>query len=255
MPITYHTPEPHLAILTINRPRVLNALSLAAIAEFAAAVEQAHAHPDLRALIVTGQGDKAFCAGGDLRELAAYTTEADGEFVTQGMTTALQRLEALPCPTIAAINGLARGGGAETALACDIRIMSENADIGMTQIALGLTPGWGSGQRLLRLVGYPRALEWLATGRIIPAAQAREYGLINHLVPKGQALPAARTLAREIAAHPPETVQTLKRILRAGLTQPAEQAAAYEQAQFPALWAADEHHQRVQKFINRKRNP
>ena len=252
MPVSFTLVEPQIAQITINRPRVRNALNWQAIDEFANAVEEAHLTPELSALVVTGAG-KAFASGGDLKALSTHRTEADGLRLAEGMTRALDRLAALPCPTIAAINGPARGGGAEIALACDLRVMAVNADLGLVHIRLGLTPGWGGGQRLLRLVGYSRALEWLTTGAVLTTQEALAHGLANRLTPEGACLSEALALARDIASQPPAAVQAAKRLLAAGTLHPPSVAAALEMGEFPTLWASDEHLRLADQVLNRRR--
>lgn len=251
MAILLETSYPGIAILRVNRPEVRNALDWEAIDAFGEAIEQAHALPDLGALIVTGTGN-TFIAGGDLRVLAGYPSAADGERLSSLMSAFLRRLEALPCPTIAAVNGPARGGGAEISLACDMRILAEDADLGLVQVTLGLSPGWGAGQRLLRMAGYSRALEWLVTGRILNPQEALAYGIANRITPAGMALQSALSLAQDIARQPRSTVAAIKRLLRAGLMLSPDSAAALEQAEFPPLWAAGAHLQAVERFLNRK---
>ncbi len=246
-------PTPHVAIIEVQRPQVRNALNWEAMHAFREAVEQAHQATELRALIVTGHG-RAFIAGGDLKELADYPQAADGARMSALMTAALQRLEALPVPTIAAINGPARGGGTEVALACDLRVLAADADLGFVQIRQALIPGWGGGQRLLRTVGYARALEILLTGRIVSAEEALAWGLVNRVAPAGEALNEALAWAQAIAAEPPEVVRAIKALLRAGMTLPPPLAAAEEQRLFPPLWAAEPHLQAVRAFLNRPRN-
>lgn len=250
MTVTLTFPYPGVGLLLVNRPAVRNALDWEAMAAFAAAVEQAHATPDLRVLVVSGAG-RAFVAGGDLKVLAAYPEAADGRRLSAGMTRALARLEALPCPTLAAVNGPGRGGGSEIALACDLRVLAEDADLGFVQITQALTPSWGGGQRLLRLVGYSRALELLLEGQVLDAATAYALGLANRLAPPGRALEEALAWAQQIAARPPQTVRALKALLRGGFTLPPATAAALEQALFPPLWAHPDHHQAVQRFLQR----
>jgi enoyl-CoA hydratase len=241
-----------VAILEVDRPQVRNALDWDAIHKFGELVDTAHKNSAIRALIVTGAGDN-FIAGGDLKVLHNYPTKADGERLSLVMSETLNHLEALPYPTIAAMNGPARGGGAEIALACDLRIMSEDADFGLVQVKLGLTPGWGAGQRLLRLVGYSRAFDLLATGRVLSSQQALECGLANRLAASGKALEAAIELARQTAAQSKDTIEAVKRILRAGVSLDPENAAARERAEFPTLWAADDHISAVQRFLDRKK--
>lgn len=250
MPVTLQEIEPTIFVLSVSRPEARNALDWESMQAFKDCVEQTYRFPDLRALVVTGT-QEAFIAGGDLKQLAEFPTQADGLRVTQAMTPVLEKLAALPCPTIAAMNGPARGGGAEISLACDLRVMAQDADLGWVQVTLGLTPGWGAGQRLLGLVGYGRALEWLASGRILTAQEAFASGLVNRIAPSGEALPAALELARQLAAQPAQAVRAIKRLLRAGLALQPSCAAAYEQAEFPALWAADDHLEAVRRFLNR----
>jgi enoyl-CoA hydratase/carnithine racemase len=240
-----------VAILQVHRPQVRNAMNWQAMEAFAQCVEQAYTRPDLRVLIVAGSTE-AFIAGGDLKELAGYPTRADGLRLSRLMGKALNRLEALPAPTIAAMNGPARGGGTEIALACDLRVMASDADFGLVQITLGLTPGWGAGQRLLRLAGYSRAFEWLITGRILTAQEALAYGLANRLAPPGKALEESGELARLIASLPQGAVRGIKYLLRAGMLLPPETAAAVEGAEFPPLWADAEHLSAVTRFLSRK---
>ncbi len=250
MTVTLTFPEQGIALLQVNRPQVRNALDWQAMHAFAACVEQAQARPDLHALVLTGTRD-AFIAGGDVKVLAAYPRAEDGAQLSSLMSNALRQLETLACPTIAAMNGPARGGGTEIALACDLRVMDTQADFGLVQVKMGLTPGWGAGQRLLRLVGYARAFEWLATGKILSAQEARDNGLANRIAPPGEALSTALELARLIVSHPINTIRAIKRLLRGGLSLQADMAAALEQAEFPSLWAASEHLQAVDRFLNR----
>jgi enoyl-CoA hydratase len=240
-----------VTILQVDRPHVRNALDWEAMQAFRDCIEQAHESSQLRALIITGAGD-VFISGGDLKALSGYPSQVDGLRLSQTMSAALNRLEALPCPTIAAINGPARGGGAEISLACDFRVIGSNADIGLVQIGLGLSPGWGAGQRLLRLVGYSRAMEWLVTGRILSAEEAFAHGLANRLSDPGETLSTAIRMANQIASQPAKTVQTIKQLLRSGLFLPPETAAAHEQAVFPSLWADESHLRAVEEFLKRK---
>ena len=249
--VRFEKHSPSIALVTIDRPEVHNALNFLAIEQFAAAIERAHADPALRVLVLTGAGKRAFCAGGDLRELASYVTEADGRLVSAGMTAALDRLEALPVPTIAALNGLARGGGAEISLACDLRWMSSDATWGFTQANLGVTPGWGSGQRLLRTVGYSRALAWLLEARVLTSEEALANGVASKLLPPESLLPEVLAYAGRIASRPVSLLQGIKQVLRAGLDQSSEDAARTEREIFPPLWASDAHHAAVDRFLKR----
>jgi enoyl-CoA hydratase/carnithine racemase len=249
--VSFDLIEPHIGKITLDRPQVLNALDFEAMEAFAAAVARArNAAP--RALLIAGAGERAFCTGGDLKSLHQFPTEADGWRVTSGMTDALALLEALPFPTIAVINGHARGGGAEITLACDLRLAAAHATFGFTHVSLGLTPGWGSGQRLLRLAGYARAFEWITTSRILSADELLAERLVNRVLPSAELAEAALSLARQFAALPPAALASAKRLLRAGVHLPPPEAAQVEQAAFPPLWAAEEHLRRAAAFVHRK---
>ncbi len=251
MPVTLQPIEEGISALVVSRPKVRNALDWNAMDAFAAAVESAHADENLRVLIVTGAGD-AFIAGGDLKALHGSSTEDDGWELSRKMTNALNRLEALPCPVIAAINGPARGGGGEVALACDLRVVAEDASLGVVQVTLGLIPGWGGGQRLLRLVGYSRAMEWLLTGRVLSAQEMLSHGVANQISPAGEAYAQALELARSIRKNPPEAVMAIKRLLRAGNSLSPAAAAMQEQSEFPALWVSDVHQEAVENWFQRR---
>jgi enoyl-CoA hydratase len=242
-----------VAILTFNRPESRNALDLETMHQFAKVVGDLANDAGLRAVIVTGAGEDAFCSGGDLIELSAYPAADDARQMSTLMGDALLALERLPVPVIAAINGYALGGGSEVAMACDLRIADETARMAFVQIRLGLTPGWGAGQRLLRLVGYARALEFLLRGNIMRSAELEAAGLVNRVVEAGSALSYALIMAEQIAASPPDVVRGIKWLLQAGLNQTPEQAQQIERDIFPPLWAADAHLQAVEKFLSRNR--
>jgi enoyl-CoA hydratase len=249
--ILFEARPDHTATLCLNRPHALNALTWEAMDEFSATIDRIAGDSSLRALVVHGAG-KAFCSGGDLLELHSYPSHRDGQRLAQVMGDALEQLEALPFPTIAAIEGPALGGGAELALACDMRIMAEGASLGMMHIKLGISPAWGGGQRLLRLVGYARAMEWLATGVVHDAGQAASHGLVNHVTDRGGALPHALDLASRIAQASPQAVTAVKTALRAGLTMAVDAATQVERKLFPVLWASEPHLEASARFVERK---
>ena len=244
--------DPHgIATLTVDRPEVRNALDWDAMRAFADAVGRAIKLPDLRALIVTGAG-ATFVSGGDLKALESYTRRRDGMRLAVIMGKALQYLRALPCPTIAAINGPAIGGGAEIAAACDQRVIDEGASIGFVHARLGITTAWGGARYLLQLVGYPMALELLATGRVLGAQEAKEIGLVDHVTAPGGAMQTARDLAQQMAQHPVEAVRAAKRLLRFGLANPLVARHA-ERRLFASLWDTEFRRQAVARFLNRKK--
>jgi len=250
--ITINFPSPGVALVTVTRTRVRNALDWDTMAAFAEAVTQLKARSDLRAAVLTGGGG-TFISGGDLRALHDAISEADGMRLVSEMTEALNCLAALPFPVIAAIDGAARGGGAEIALACDLRVMAHDATIGFVQINLGLMPGWGGARRLWAQVGYSRALLYLTTGTILSADDAYRQGLVEELAPPGDAIPAALELARQIATRHPPAVQAIKRTLRnyqEDITH-AEMLQAERDA-FPPLWVDAYHLQAVDRFLQKR---
>ncbi len=246
-------PVEGVAVLTFNRPQSRNALDLESMHLFAETIARLKGEPGLRVLILTGAGETAFCSGGDLVELSTYSSESDASAMVTLMGDALLALERLPVPVIAAINGYALGGGSEIALACDMRIVDEDVSLGLVQIRLGLTPGWGAGQRLLRAVGYARAMDLLLRGHVMHAPEVEVLGLANRIVERGSALPQALRVARHIAESPPDVVRGIKVLLQAGVSQPYETALQTERDIFPSLWAAEPHLQAVADFLNRRK--
>jgi enoyl-CoA hydratase len=241
-----------IGTLTVNRPEVRNALDWAAMDSFSTAVDRAAKRQDLRAMVVTGGGE-TFVSGGDLKALSTYTKEHHGLRLAVVMGKALEKLRGLPCPTIAAINGPARGGGAEIAVACDQRVMAENADIGFVHARLGITTAWGGARFLLQLVGYPMAMELLTTGRVLNALEAKEIGLVDHITAPGSALSTALDLARIMAEHPIEAVRAAKRLLRFAVASPLVAKHA-ERRLFAGLWDSEFRRQAVARFLNRKKS-
>ncbi len=201
--------EEGIGLLTINRPEKLNAISTELTTELGALLDQIEVDESMRVLIITGQGEKAFVAGADIEELVDRDARA-GRRVTRERQELFARIENLPIPVIAAINGYALGGGLELALACSIRICSENAQFGAPEVKLGIIPGDGGTQRLPRLVGLGRAMEMILTGDFIDAGQAHQIGLVNHVLPPRELLDTAKDLARTIASRPPLAVQYAK---------------------------------------------
>lgn len=251
MSVDFLSPAPHIGVIRVNRPHVRNALDWNAMESFAHHIENAY-QQNLRALIVTG-ADNTFIAGGDLTVLHHARSLADGERLSRIMTNALNRLESLPFPVIAAMNGATRGGGAEIALACDMRVMAEDATFGLVQINLGLIPGWGGAHRLLRLIGYSRSLELLTSGRILSAEEMHSLGLVNTIAPPSSAYEVALKLAHQITAKSPAAIKSLKAILTAGTMCSYTMAARLEQDTFPTLWASEEHHKAVEHYVRRKK--
>ncbi|MCA0457618.1 MAG: enoyl-CoA hydratase/isomerase family protein [Chloroflexi bacterium] len=243
----------HITVLTLNRAEQRNALDFATMHALAEAIGCLAAEPELRAVIITGAGSDAFCSGGDLHELHHYASEADGRMMISLMGDALMALERLPVPVIAAMNGYALGGGSELALACDLRIADEKTRMGFVQAKMGLTTGWGAGQRLLRLVGYARAMDMLLSSRVMHAPELLAVGLVNRVVEKGSALEHALHYAQHVTQHAPLAIRGMKTLLQAGINQSYEQALQTERELFPPLWADEPHIRAVEAFFKRDR--
>jgi enoyl-CoA hydratase len=241
----------HNVILTLNRPETRNALNWEMMEAFAHNIESISRDNTIRVLIITGKGD-AFWAGGDLLELHNYASHSDGERLATFMGDALSLLFELPIPVIAAINGPAIGGGAEIALACDLRISSENALIGFPQINLALTPAWGGAGHLVYLIGYQHAYSLLSSGEIIDCQRAFEIGLINNIVAKGRALEAAINIAQKLTSKNSATLRALKKIMRAHRAHSASEAREFERSIFAELWTSEAHIMESTRFIKQK---
>jgi len=238
-----------VAVLTVDRPNKMNALGWAAIDAFRAAVKRAGDDKHVRALVITGGGDRAFISGGDLGELRNFPDAADGLRLSTLMGEACEDIDHLEVPVIAAINGHSRGGGCEIAVACDIRILAENGSLGFVHVRQGISTAWGGAHRLKRLIGYGKAIELLLTGRIITPDEAHHLGLIEQVVPQGEAVNAARAVAATIAANPPQAVKALKRLVRLE----ANEAFAAEREAFAKLWATADHLEAVSAFLEKRK--
>ena len=238
--------------VTIDRPAVKNALAPATIRELGEVVARLEDDDEVLAVILTGAGDEVFVAGGDLRALQEVTGAEAGRRMARLTQRVFARLEALEVPVIAAINGVALGGGTELAAACDIRVAAENASFGFKQVQLGITPAWGLTYRLLRQVGRSAALDLLLTGRTLTAREAREIGFVDRVVPVGQARPAALELARAIAANPPLSVRLVKQAIQGARDAPAEAAGVLEAALFGLAWGSADHDEAVRAFFEKR---
>lgn len=205
------------AVVTINRPKVLNALSSLTLHELGLALDELDSDNDVRAIIITGSGTKAFAAGADIGELQTLESAQQGYEHSRASHMLLFKMEQLSKPVIMAVNGYALGGGCELAMAGDIILASENARFGQPEVNLGIIPGFGGTQRLPRLVGRTRALEMVLVGDQISANEAHRIGLINHVVPQDDLLTLATDMARKIAAKGPLAVALAKRAVYEGL--------------------------------------
>ena len=240
-----------IGTLTIHRPKALNALNSATIAELGQVLDAVEADASLRAVVVTGAGEKAFVAGADIAEMSALGPLEARRFAEKGERT-LARLEELPVPTIAAVNGFALGGGCELAMACDLVYASERARFGQPEVNLGLIPGFGGTQRLARRVGPGRALEIILTGDMIDAAKAKEIGLALEVLPPDQLLPYALGVARKIASRAPAAVGLAKRTLHAGLAVDSATAGELERQAFSLLFATEDTREGMKAFVEKR---
>jgi enoyl-CoA hydratase len=245
--------EPGIWLLTVNRPKALNALSPQVLYEISVAVAEVTAQEGTRALLITGAGDKAFVAGADITAMSSMTPIEGREFALKGHAT-LRSLELAPFPVIALVNGFALGGGCELALACDWIVASDKAVFGQPEVNLGICPGFGGTQRLSRLVGKSMALELVCTGRQVKADEALRIGLANHVVAPELLMEQGLKLARMIAAKGPVAVKMSKHLVQRGQDLDLANANAMEADVFGLLCATDDKREGVDAFLA-KRTP
>lgn len=246
------TPEDGIRVVTLDRPEKLNALNAQVLEELGAAVAAAKSESGLRCLVITGGGEKAFIAGADIGELAKLTPIEGREQSRRGQAL-LDSIEALPVPTIAAVNGYAYGGGLELAMACTIRVASENARMGLPETSLGIIPGYGGTQRLARLVGRARALELVLTSeKGLTATEAERIGLVNRVVPAGQALPAALEIARKIRANGPTACRYALESIRRGMDMPLAEGQVLEATLFGLCAATEDMREGMAAFLEKR---
>ena len=229
-----------LATVRLNRPERYNALGARMVEELGGALDEVEASGEVRVLILTGAGEKAFCSGVDLKERAAM--DADERWAhNRALNAFAERLARLQVPTIAALNGLAFGGGLEITLACDFRIAVEGATFSLPEVGIGIVPGAGGTQRLPRLIGPTRAKEMILTGRRIDAATALDMGLLSKVVPPGELTKETRTLAEEISANSPFALAHAKAAVDLALETTIEQGLRYETAAIRATLASEDY--------------
>jgi enoyl-CoA hydratase len=202
------TAENGIGQITINRPSKLNALNRATIQELHDAFENLESNSDVRVIIITGEGEKAFVAGADISEFASFTIQEGTQLAAQGQELLFDFVENLKKPVIAAVNGFALGGGLELAMACHFRIASDNAKMGLPEVSLGVIPGYGGTQRLPQLIGKGRAMEMIMTAGMISAEEAHRIGLVNHVVPQSELLDFTRGVATKIMRNSPFAIGT-----------------------------------------------
>ncbi|MFO1413691.1 MAG: enoyl-CoA hydratase-related protein [Burkholderiales bacterium] len=244
--------EPGIWLLTINRPKSLNALAPQVIAELSAATREVVANPAARCLMLTGAGDRAFVAGADIAAMSALPVLAMRDFALQGHA-ALRALEVAPFPVIALVNGFALGGGCELALACDFVVASDKAVFGQPEVNLGISPGFGGTQRLARIVGTAMALEMVLTGRQVKADEAHRIGLVNHVVPPEALLDKGLELARMIASKGPVAVKLSKHLVVNGQDMDLTNANLLEADVFALLCATEDRREGMAAFLEKRK--
>ncbi|MBI3972774.1 MAG: enoyl-CoA hydratase/isomerase family protein [Chloroflexi bacterium] len=239
------------AVLTLNRPQALNALNEEVLNLLREALGAAAQDSMLRCLVITGAGERAFCAGADIRQMRTMSVD-DGRRWAQLGHDVFQQVEGVRLPAIAAINGLALGGGCELALACDFRVIADEAQIGQPEIRLGLIPGWGGTQRLPRLIGVTRAAEMVLTGRSIGAADAVRFGLANGAVPRELLLGHALEFAAQFATLPPLAVSYAKRAMHLGRDLPLREANGVEIDLFSQCFGTADKDEGIAAFLEKR---
>lgn len=248
--VTYEA-EGQIGLITICRPKALNALNSAVLGELDEVLDNVDLQT-IRALILTGAGEKSFVAGADIAEMSSLT-KAEGEAFGKKGNDVFRKLEKFPIPVIAAVNGFALGGGCEIAMSCDIRICSENAMFGQPETGLGITPGFGGTQRLARLIGAGMAKEMIYAARNISAEEAYRIGLVNKVCPQEELMPAARKLAESIARNAPIAVRNSKKAIDEGLQADIDQAIVIEEKMFGDCFETADQKEGMSAFLERRK--
>jgi len=241
-----------IAIVTINRPNVLNALNSQTLDDLRRAMLDLKQDDSARTIIVTGAGVKSFVAGADINELAVQTPTGGRDHALAGQHV-FDVIENLGKPVIAAINGFALGGGCELAMACTLRVAADTAKLGQPEIALGLLPGYGGTQRLTRLVGKGRAMEMMLTGAPIAADEALRIGLVNRVVPATELMAAARTLAAQLARSAPIAMRYIINAVNKGVEMPFAEACQYEATLFGLVASTDDMREGTAAFLEKRK--
>ena len=244
--------EGSLLTLILNRPESLNALNAQVLDDLSAVLDAVDLDT-VRCLIFTGAGEKAFAAGADIAAMADMTPEEAAAFSRRG-NEVFRRIETFPLPTIAAVNGYALGGGCELAMACDVRLCSETAVFGQPEVTLGITPGFGGTQRLMRLVGMGKAKELIFSARNVKAAEALEIGLVNAVHPPEELLPAAKKLGARIAKNAPIAVRACKAAMNEGIDLPMDESVDAEIRELSGCFETEDQKRGMAAFLTKQKN-
>lgn len=250
--VLYEVKE-NVAVITINRPEALNALNSAVLDELNSVIDGIDTSV-VRAVVLTGAGEKSFVAGADIGEMSTLT-KAEGEAFGKKGNDVFRKLETLPVPVIAAVNGFALGGGCEISMSCDIRICSDNAMFGQPEVGLGITPGFGGTQRLARTVGVGMAKQLIYTARNIGADEALRIGLVNAVYPQAELMDAAMKLAGQIAANAPIAVRNCKKAINDGLQVGIDEALIIEEKLFGDCFESYDQKEGMANFLRKKDDP
>ena len=243
----------YIAVATINRPKALNALNSEVLSDLDELVATVKADDEIRALVITGSGEKAFVAGADIGEMSTLTKEGGTAFGKHG-NDVFRAIETLPIPTIAAVNGFALGGGCELSMACDIRICADTAVFGQPETGLGITPGFGGTQRLARLVSPGMAKQLIYTAKNIKADEAYRIGLVNAVYPLEELMPAAEKLAETIAKNAPIAVRACKKAINDGLQVDMDKAIVIEEELFGSCFQSADQIEGMSAFLEKRKH-
>ncbi len=241
-----------VAVITVDRPSVRNAIGFTTVDELEAALDRVQASA-AAVLVIRGSGDRAFVSGGDLKELSAVRTHEDAMAMARRVRGMLDRVAAFPLPVIAALNGHALGGGAEVAIAADIRLAADDVKIGFNQVSLAIMPAWGGAERLAQRIGRGRALLAIATGELYDAPAAREIGLVDIVVPRAAFDDEWQALAQRLAATAPGTTRAVKSVIAAAAPTTHQDLEAAASDTFARLWIADAHWEAVDAMTQRRK--
>lgn len=244
--------EGGVGVVTIDRPEARNAINFATVDGLHGALDDVE-QADAAVLVITGGGDRAFVSGGDLKELAAIRTHEDAAAMARRVRQLLDRVAGFPVPVIAALNGHALGGGAEVAIACDIRVAADDVKIGFNQAALGIMPAWGGAERLAQVLGHGRALMAIATGQLYDAPAALQLGLVDVVVPRDAFADEWRALAARLAGTAPGTTRNVKQVISAAVPRVRADLEADAADAFAELWVADAHWAAVEAMEAKRR--
>ena len=243
----------HVAIATINRPKALNALNSEVLSDLNELVDIVNADSDIYALVLTGSGEKAFVAGADIGEMSTLTKEEGEAFGKKG-NDVFRKIETMPIPTIAAVNGFALGGGCELSMACDIRLCADTAVFGQPETGLGITPGFGGTQRLARLIGPGMAKQLIYSAKNIKADEALRVGLVNAVYPAEELMAAAEKLAATIAKNAPIAVRACKKAINDGAALTIEEAVVCEEKAFGSCFGTADQREGMGAFLEKRKH-